>query len=178
VVYDHAGFSAQGGLEAMLSDVAAGEEVRIAERLPIKLFLVDDTVALVPVSDADDDQAAAVLVYRSGLLSGLAELFEQLWERSTPFCVANGRHADVPGPPLDDDSHRLLAMLRAGFTDLAIARQLGTSTRTVQRRIRVLMEAAAVDTRFQLGARATALGWIDGHARAGHRDGTAGAETA
>lgn len=158
-VYNHDGFAAQGGVEAMLADVAAGEEVRIADRLPIKLFLVDGAVAFVPMTGADGDlQASAVVVHPSGLLTGLAALFEQVWERAVPFALA---HPDGPAAsPLDPEESRVLAMLRTGFTDATIARQLGTSTRTVQRRIRELMTAAGVETRFQLGCRASELGWI------------------
>ncbi|MGH3681663.1 MAG: helix-turn-helix domain-containing protein [Natronosporangium sp.] len=158
-VYNHDGFAAQGGVEAMLADVAAGEEVRIADRLPIKLFLVDDTVAFVPMTGADGDlQPSAVVVHPSGLLTGLAALFEQVWERAVPFTLA---HRAGPGAsPVDAEGSRVLAMLRTGFTDATIARQLGTSTRTVQRRIRELMTVAGVETRFQLGCRATELGWI------------------
>lgn len=179
-VYNHDGFAAQGGIEAMLADVAAGEEVRIAERLPIKLFLVDSTVAFVPMTGADGDrQPGAVVVHPSGLLDGLAALFEQVWERAVPFALTRvraGAGAPADGDPehgtgavagagevagpLDADTSRVLAMLRTGFTDATIARQLGSSTRTVQRRIRELMTAAGVETRFQLGCRATELGWI------------------
>ncbi|HEY8474686.1 MAG TPA: helix-turn-helix domain-containing protein [Natronosporangium sp.] len=159
-VYSHDGFAAQGGLEAMLADVAAGEEVRIADRLPIKLFLVDDQVAFVPMTGTDGDEPpGAVVVHPSGLLTALAALFERVWAQAAPF--------GTDGAPADADTDRVLALLRAGFTDAAIARQLGTSTRTVQRRIRELMDRAGAQTRFQLGCRATELGWLAARSRAG-----------
>lgn len=158
-VYDHDGFAAQGGIEAMLADVEAGEEVRIADRLPIKLFLVDDVVAFVPMTGADAEvPPGAVVVHPSGLLTGLAALFERVWERTVPFALVPQGEDGVPA--LDAEGSRVLAMLRAGFTDAAMARYLGTSTRTVQRRIRDMMDAAGAATRFQLGWRATELGWI------------------
>ena len=53
----------------------------------------------------------------------------------------------------------ILALLLAGMTDQALAGQLGLSLRTVQRRIRVLMDKAGVDTRIQLGWHAGREGW-------------------
>ncbi|MFN8167867.1 MAG: hypothetical protein U0S36_03690 [Candidatus Nanopelagicales bacterium] len=45
------------------------------------------------------------------------------------------------------------------MTDQALAGQLGLSLRTVQRRIRVLMDKAGVDTRIQLGWYAGRANW-------------------
>jgi transcriptional regulator TrmB len=170
-IYTQDGFAAQGGVEAMLADVEAGEEVRIAARVPIKLFLVDDSLAFVPMTSGDSDQQpGAVVVHPSGLLTGLVALFEQVWERASPFALANERRHAGAGltndrlldvTVLDADARRLLGMLRVGFTDATMARHLGTSSRTVQRRISELMQVAGVSTRFQLGWRATTLGWID-----------------
>ncbi|WP_328523066.1 MarR family transcriptional regulator [Kribbella sp. NBC_00359] len=163
VVYDRAGFLAQGGVESMLADVNRGEEVRVVDRLPIKLFMVDDQTAVVPWTNGTGElDPRAVVVRGTGLLTGLIALFEQTWDRAAPFSDAV---AAAPGGvdelPFDQESQRLLSLLRAGFTDVTIARQLGVSTRTVQRRIRLMMEAAGAENRFQLGARATALGWVD-----------------
>ena len=52
----------------------------------------------------------------------------------------------------------VLQLLQAGLTD-AVSR-LGTSERTVGRRVRLLMDRAAAETRFQLGWRAAERGWL------------------
>lgn len=52
------------------------------------------------------------------------------------------------------DQHELLQLLANGLSDQAIGRRLGLSRRTVQRRVRSLMDHYAVQTRFQLGMRA------------------------
>ena len=54
---------------------------------------------------------------------------------------------------------RILALLDAGLTDRALGNHLGLSQRTVQRRVRHLMEPAGVDTRFRLGVEASRRGW-------------------
>ncbi|MFD7311649.1 hypothetical protein [Promicromonospora sp. NPDC059942] len=41
-----------------------------------------------------------------------------------------------------------------------MAKQLGTSLRTVQRRVRALMDLAGVETRVQLGWHAATRGWV------------------
>jgi DNA-binding NarL/FixJ family response regulator len=50
--------------------------------------------------------------------------------------------------------------LLAGLTDHAVANQLGLSMRSVQRRIRVLMDLVTAETRLQLGFHAARRGWL------------------
>jgi DNA-binding NarL/FixJ family response regulator len=50
--------------------------------------------------------------------------------------------------------------LLAGLTDHAVANQLGLSMRSVQRRIRALMDLVAAETRLQLGFHAARRGWL------------------
>lgn len=52
------------------------------------------------------------------------------------------------------DQHELLRLLAGGLSDQAIGRRLDMSRRTVQRRVRSLMDHFGVQTRFQLGMRA------------------------
>ncbi|MER5481250.1 helix-turn-helix transcriptional regulator [Streptomyces sp. NPDC002734] len=46
---------------------------------------------------------------------------------------------------------QILRMLLEGCTDATVAARLGIGQRTVQRRIRQMMDAAGVNTRIQLG---------------------------
>jgi hypothetical protein len=55
---------------------------------------------------------------------------------------------------------RLHADIASGLTDEGIARSLGWSTRTTQRRIRALMHDLDATTRFQMGMSAQARGWL------------------
>lgn len=59
-----------------------------------------------------------------------------------------------------DDIRRLLVLLGAGLTDASIARELGVSERTVNRRIIALQDALAARSRFQLGVQAARRGWL------------------
>ncbi|MCC3651053.1 hypothetical protein LIX60_06110 [Streptomyces sp. S07_1.15] len=54
---------------------------------------------------------------------------------------------------------RILSLLLAGLTDASAAKQLDLGLRTVQRRVKRLMEIAGVSTRLQLGWYACEHGW-------------------
>ncbi|MEV6038785.1 helix-turn-helix domain-containing protein [Nonomuraea sp. NPDC052116] len=58
------------------------------------------------------------------------------------------------------EDRRLLALLAAGLKDDAIARQLGTSPRTLRRRLRHLLDELNAETRFQAGAQASRRGLV------------------
>jgi hypothetical protein len=114
-------------------DAHGNETARMLPSLPIHLYLADDRLALVLLSEE-----SAVLVQPCGLFHAYVELFEALWERALPV-KADGA---------------LVELLLAGLTDQAIARQLGVSERTAQRKIAALMQELGARTRFQAGAQA------------------------
>ena len=55
---------------------------------------------------------------------------------------------------------RLLVLLTVGMTDEAMARHMGLSRRTVQRRLADLSRSVAAESRFQLGVEASRRGWV------------------
>ena len=61
---------------------------------------------------------------------------------------------------LDAEDRRLLTLLSAGLKDDAIARQLGTSPRSLRRRLRHLLDELNAETRFQAGAQASRRGLV------------------
>jgi DNA-binding NarL/FixJ family response regulator len=70
----------------------------------------------------------------------------------------------VGGGPTDQGGDRrdrtILALMAAGATDATIARQTGISQRTVERRVRALMDQLGAGTRFQAGVQAARRGLI------------------
>ncbi|MFE6968256.1 hypothetical protein [Isoptericola sp. NPDC057653] len=148
-----------GGLDVFAESLAAGEEARVSESVPLRMIVVDRELAFLPVlADPERASAAAILVRPSALLTGLVALFEALWATAAPV-VLHGAAA-APGSGAEDDvDARLLSLLLAGQTDEAAAHQLGVSLRTVQRRVRELMDRAGVRTRVQLGWHAARAGW-------------------
>ncbi|MGF1429785.1 helix-turn-helix domain-containing protein [Kitasatospora sp. LaBMicrA B282] len=125
----------------------AGEQARVLTELPLKLALVDDRWALLPVSSGTEEQSV-LLVRPSSLLDALTGLFELYWSRAMRLPPPDS--AESPR----DRHHQLLTLLAAGLTDESIARQMGVSTRTVQRWVRELMDRFGARTRFQAGIQA------------------------
>ncbi|MFF1918094.1 helix-turn-helix domain-containing protein [Streptomyces sp. NPDC058239] len=139
---------------------AAGEEVRIAETVPLKLFIVDREFAIVPLlGPANAAPAGALLVHASSLLDALIALFESEWEKATQFVTSAGVLQNASA--IDDLDAQILSLSLTGLTDQAIATQLRSSLRTVQRRVRHLMDVAKVQNRMQLGFQAARLGWLE-----------------
>lgn len=64
-----------------------------------------------------------------------------------------------PGVEPTDCDREIVLLLAAGATDETIARRLGISARTVQRRVQALMTTLGVRTRFQAGVQAALRNW-------------------
>lgn len=118
---------------------------------------------MVPIGRSDEVSAGgALVVHASPLLDILVNLFERYWERSSQVApdLSHSGPTAVCSTRVTPLNVRLLGLLDAGLTDRAVAIQLGLSMRTVQRRVRALMDRTGVDTRFRLGAEAVQRGWI------------------
>ena len=64
---------------------------------------------------------------------------------------------ELDGPNALD--RKILGLLLAGLTDQAVSGQLNLSLRTLQRRLRRLMDLAGTGTRMQLGWHAARNNW-------------------
>ncbi|SBT40170.1 helix-turn-helix domain-containing protein [Micromonospora auratinigra] len=142
--------------DEIVRGLAAGRQVRIAETLPLKLIVVDGEQALIPIlGDPGVTRAGALLVHPGGLLDAMTALFEAAWAQATPVTTT------AAAGPLDDLDVRILSLLLAGLADPAVAELLRTSLRSVQRRVRRLMDLTGVRTRMELGFEAARRGWLD-----------------
>ncbi|MBG0854759.1 erythropoiesis-stimulating protein [Streptomyces spinoverrucosus] len=138
---------------------AAGAQVRTAHTLPLRLIVVDRSTAIVPAPPAGEDGIAAVILRGETLVGVFREIFEHCWEAANAL-------SDVPAGPdgewRPEGRHReVLRMLAGGLTDEAMARKLGVSERTVRRLVSELTERLGAASRFQAGASAVRLGWLD-----------------
>jgi sugar-specific transcriptional regulator TrmB/DNA-binding CsgD family transcriptional regulator len=135
---------------------ALGEEIRVLPTLPTRMFVADDTMALLPMrSHGDHNSIGALLVHPSGLLDLVMAIFEEYWKTATRLLAD-----EEESHSRDGVDRALLKLLLLGLTDVTVAAQLRISVRTVQRRIAELMELAGVSTRIQLGAEAVRRGWV------------------
>jgi sugar-specific transcriptional regulator TrmB len=155
-VYDAGGLDAPGRMK-LIAVVEEAEEARVYPAVPLKLVIFDRNLALVPLWLEEAEVRAALLVRQSPLLDSLVALFELVWERSVPIHA----HSEAGQRASSRDGDReLITLLAAGLKDQAIARHLGIGMSTVARRVRRLMDAMEVRTRFQAGLQAGRLGWI------------------
>jgi DNA-binding MarR family transcriptional regulator len=158
-VYTPEALQLPGRFELITRLAQVGEQARLLPALPFRLRIMDRRVALVALIGGRYDGIA--VVHQSGLLDALLELFDVYLQRAQPI-VSTGIVSTAP-ETLDQPSTEdllLLKMLQAGYKDQAIARQLGTSARTVTRRIAAIASGLGLDTRFQVGAEVAKRGWI------------------
>ncbi|GGT19687.1 helix-turn-helix domain-containing protein [Streptomyces griseoviridis] len=147
------------GITELTAALDRGEQVRVVDRVPTKLVVADGTLALVPLT-ARSAEPAALVVHASGLLELLTGLFETVWREALPLRLGSrGVSENAPDGP-DATDLEILSLLLAGLTDASVAKQLDLGLRTVQRRVKRLMELTGVTTRLQLGWHAYERGWV------------------
>lgn len=156
-VYHPAGFALAGRPAAVRTMVAAGEQARVTESVPVKMFIADDQVGLIPL-EVDGSAESSLIIRASSMLDTLIALFELVWERAVAIHADGDLPSGQSGP--SDDESALLGLLAAGLTDGAMARHLGSHPRTVQRRVRELLDRLDAGTRFQAGLQAVRRGWL------------------
>lgn len=133
-----------------------GAEVRLAATVPVRLQIIDQDHAMVPLTDTESGSGAVVMT-SPGVVAALMALFTQTWRSATP--LGADRRRDDDG--LSVQEHELLRLWAKGATDEAASRRLGVSLRTVRRLSSALMERLDASSRFQAGARALERGWLD-----------------
>jgi sugar-specific transcriptional regulator TrmB len=148
------------GMTELSAALGRNEQVRVVDRVPTKLVVADRSLAMVPLTRRFA-QPAALVVHASGLLESLMGLFEEVWRQGMPLRLdgADGLTEEGPAQP-DSTDLQILSLLLAGLTDAAAAKQLDLGLRTVQRRVKRLMEIAEVTTRLQLGWHAYERDWL------------------
>jgi len=148
------------GMTELSAALGRDEQVRVVDRVPTKLVVADRSLAMVPLTRRLG-QPAALVVHASGLLESLMGLFEEVWRQGMPLRLdgAGDVTEDRPAQP-DGADLQILSLLLAGLTDASAAKQLDLGLRTVQRRVKRLMEIAEVTTRLQLGWHAYERGWV------------------
>ncbi|MFB6676541.1 helix-turn-helix transcriptional regulator [Streptomyces sp. NPDC056390] len=146
VVVDRAFLYEPAALRALDLRLERGHQVRVVDQPLVKLVVADGERALVQLEPGRSMELRPPLV----LLA--TELFEAVWRRSRPYLREDG--------DLSSTDRRILQLMLSGLTDAATAHQLGMSPRTVQRRVRALMDTAAVSSRMQLGWYAMRNNWV------------------
>lgn len=159
VVVEREVLSLPQGILELSAALGRDEQCRVVERVPTKLVVADRALAMVPLTGRNAEPAALV-VHASGLLESLTGLFEAVWREAMPLRLGEQGclKEDENGP--DPTDLEILSLLLAGLTDASVAKQLELGLRTVQRRVKGLMELTGVSTRLQLGWHAYERGWV------------------
>ncbi|MFD9484885.1 helix-turn-helix domain-containing protein [Streptomyces sp. NPDC059991] len=158
VVIEREVLALPAGIVELTAALGRDEQVRTVERVPTKLVVADRSLAMVPLTGRDAEPAALV-VHASGLLESLMGLFEAVWRDALPLRLAGTAVREESSGP-DATDLEVLSLLLAGMTDASVAKQLDLGLRTVQRRVKGLMELTGVTTRLQLGWHAYERGWV------------------
>ena len=160
VVYEPDTLQVPGQVEFIETVAEAGEETRIASDLPIRLIIVDGRVALTPLQMDRWDEW--LLVQSPPLVHAFGVMFETIWASATPFppLPADEMKPARRGVELAPDDQRLLVLLARGAEEYDIADRLEVTPRTIDRRVKRIMTALGVRTRFQLGLALSRGGWM------------------
>lgn len=159
VVIEREVLTLPSGIREASTALARGEHIRVTAEVPTKLVIADRSLAMVPLT-ARGAEPAALVVHASGLLESLMGLFEAVWRESLPLRLGStGAPEESDGGP-DVTDLEILTLLLAGMTDASVAKHLELGLRTVQRRVKGLMELSGVTTRLQLGWYAYERGWV------------------
>jgi DNA-binding CsgD family transcriptional regulator len=150
-IYTRAVLEIPGAQEMLRASVDAGWDCRVVTHLPMKMVLVDERAALVPLGRTGME--GALLIRAPVIVATLCGYFELLWQRAVPV------YGDAAHVPAELD--QVLRLVMTGMTDRAIARHLGISERTVRRHIGALQDHFGADNRITLVVTAIREGLAD-----------------
>lgn len=153
-VYDSRILEVPDVLTVLEARERGGERARFTAGVPFSCVIVDDAVAVVDVSAFDTSGSGSALVRSRPMVLALIALAEHLWTLGSPL------RRPGSGSVSDQRDQLILSLLAAGAPDATIARQTGVSQRTVERRVRALMDQLGASTRFQAGVQAARHGLL------------------
>ncbi|MFD4947415.1 helix-turn-helix domain-containing protein [Streptomyces sp. NPDC058409] len=159
VVVEREVLALPSGITELSAALSRDEQCRVVDRVPTKLVIADTALAMVPLTGRGAEPAALV-VHASGLLESLMGLFEAVWRDAMPLRLGESDRLEEESTGPDATDLEILSLLLAGLTDASVAKQLELGLRTVQRRVKGLMELTGVSTRLQLGWHAYERGWV------------------
>jgi DNA-binding CsgD family transcriptional regulator len=153
-VYDTRVLEAHDVLTVLDARERGGERFRFTTGVPFSCVIVDDAAAVVDVSAFDESGSGSALVRSRPMVLALIALADHLWDLGSPL------RRPGTGTAADQRDRLILSLLAAGAPDATIARQTGVSQRTVERRVRALMDQLGAGTRFQAGVQAARRGLL------------------
>lgn len=152
--YDSAVLDLDNALQVLEAREGGGERFRFVSSVPFSALVVDEAAAVVDTTLFEENGSGSVLVRSRPMVRALGALADLFWDLGSPLPrTAGARSAEAR-------DRTILALLAAGAPDATIARQTGVSQRTVERRVRALMDQLGAGTRFQAGVQAARRGLV------------------
>ena len=148
VVYDTTVFERADLTRAMLDSVRQGENARVTTKVSSRLLIRDQEEFFIQPNSPAPESHLAVQLKSLVLADFINDAFMNIWDTSLQVC----NRKFESGRMLEDDEIEILRLLAAGQKDESVARVLGVSVRTVQRKIQSLQRSFGAASRFQLGA--------------------------
>lgn len=146
----------KAGLEFASYMHKLGGEVRATPTLAMRLLIIDQEIAIMPLNPGVE--SAGAVIHRSSSVLALAiALFDSYWSRATELFAPEDREDNSPLTPHEAEVLRLLA---GGAKDEQVARLLGISLRTARRITANLSDRLDATSRFELGVAAAKRGWV------------------
>lgn len=148
VVYSPSAF-ASGNNSPMISgrDLPKAS-MRVSTLVPTRLMVRDAEESLV-ISTAGPAHAPFGVRVRSSWFAGfLLDTFQTIWDSALPVSQERFQTQRM----LSRAEQEILQLLATGLTDESIARSLGVSLRTIQRKVQGIQRSVGATSRFQLGA--------------------------
>ena len=144
----------QAGVLTYLTEFArAGARIRVARRVTQRMIIVDRRAGVLAMTE-DSLRPPFLMIREAALVKQMCIQFGGLWRSA--HSVGTG-----PEDSLADETVReVVHALVAGQTDVAAARQLGISERTMRRRVAAVMDLLGASNRFEAGAKAAQHGWL------------------
>lgn len=151
-LYDREALESSAKLDSILKKGPERNKAKTLSQVPMKLLIVDRETALVPTDAAPTGPLkAAILVHTSALMEALCFMWETLWSAGAPIGPDYYDSSTVGEGVENDRDKRLLALLISGLQNRAIAKHLGLSVSSVERRVKNVMDSLGAGTRWQAG---------------------------
>lgn len=126
---------------------SAGEEQRVTPAMSLTCVANDTGLSLVDLQD-DNGGPHGLMISDRAFSRAISDLCRWAWPMGRPWRHGTGSDRIAGESP---QSQIILQMMAAGASDAAIARYLRVSQRTVERRVRAIMDQLNSTTRFQAG---------------------------
>lgn len=126
--------------QTMAPYLADEYQIRVMQQPPSWFWIIDDTIAAIPLSWGEKWPTSAVIIRSKAMISLIQGAFDRLWSEAVPL-----QHEG-------DSWDSLLALMCQGATLESASQSLGISARTGRRRIAEAMEHYDVRGQVALGA--------------------------